>query len=79
MGWDPKVRQPEDEAHTRSNSQLCISCVDQESFRGYLRLRSGFPRFARQPPMPLCDCRHCTSARLTKGNSINPIGDFNTY
>ena len=41
MSWDPKVRQPEDEAHTRSDSQLWISCVDRESFRGYLRLSVG--------------------------------------
>ncbi len=29
MSWDPKVRQPEDEARTR-NSQLCISALDSE-------------------------------------------------
>ena len=27
----------------------------------------------------LRDRCHCAAAPLTKGNSINPIGDFNTY
>ena len=91
MSWDPKVRQPEDEAHTRSDSRLCISCVDRESISWMpsdpsVKRRSVFRDFARQPPsaavarpLSLRTAIVAPPPALTRGNSINPIGDFNPY